>query len=147
MKAVAGPSCYGSGAGPVMFPKRSAMADNLSGYCILIVEDNFFVADEMRIILEGQGAAVIGPAPTAARALVLLEQDSQPDAALLDINLRDSASYPVADALRARGVPFMFLSAYEPWDVPELYRDVAFCGKPARPEDVTKALLTIIAPA
>jgi hypothetical protein len=77
----------------------------------------------------------------------LLEEDSPPDAAVLDINLQDNLSYPVADALRARGVPFVFLSAYDPWDVPELYRDVTFCGKPAISEHVATVLVTLIEPA
>jgi len=133
--------------GQAVFVKQVTMAANLSGYRVLVVEDNYFVADEMRATLEEQGAAVVGPAPTVVRALGLLEQAGPPDAAVLDINVRGDLSYPVVDALRARGVPFVFVSAYEPWEVPERYRNVTFCGKPAIPEQVTRALLTVIEPA
>ena len=42
--------------------------------------------------------------------------------ALLDINLRGEPLYPLAEALRARGVPFLFLTGYESLAIPEAWR-------------------------
>jgi hypothetical protein len=59
---------------------------------------------------------VLGPASTVATALRLLEEDERPDVALLDVNLGSELVTPVTEALRARGVPFVLGSAYEPVD-------------------------------
>ena len=55
---------------------------------------------------------MLGPAATLAEALELLAS-SAPDVALLDVNLRGEMVTPVAEALRARGVPFVVASAYD----------------------------------
>ena len=57
------------------------------------------------------GYRVLGPATTVAAALRLLDGEA-PDVALLDVNLRGEPVTPVAEALRARGVPFVLASAY-----------------------------------
>jgi len=60
---------------------------------VLVVEDEYFVAEEITRALEDRGAKVIGPAPTMADALTLIS-DGPLDAAILDINpaLRDDMS-------------------------------------------------------
>ena len=49
---------------------------------------------------------------------------------MLDINLHDERVYPVADALAARGVPFVFLTGYDAQGIPDAYTRVPSCGKP-----------------
>ncbi len=61
--------------------------------------------------LEDAGFAVIGPVRSVAQALESLETD-KPDAAVLDLNLAGENSVAVADALVARGIPFVVATGY-----------------------------------
>lgn len=81
------------------------------GRAVLIVEDEFLIAMDLKLILQGRGWDVIGPAPTVRSALGLLA-GSSPAVAVLDIHLGRELVTPVADALRARGIPFVIASAY-----------------------------------
>jgi CheY-like chemotaxis protein len=80
---------------------------------ILIVEDRYVIADDLTRALEQAGVVVIGPAPTIAAALRLLEATPILDGAILDIDLRGKPSFPVADALRNRNIPFVFFTGHE----------------------------------
>ena len=115
---------------------------DLSQCRILVVEDEFLVAEEIAQALEDRGAQVIGPFPTVSRALRYLEAGSPVDAAVLDINLQGEMVYPVADALRERGVPFVFATGYALWAIPERYRHLPRCEKPVDAASVIKALFT-----
>jgi CheY-like chemotaxis protein len=77
---------------------------------VLLVEDEYLIADEMRGWLRGAGADVVGPVPDAEQALDLIDEAAGLlDAAVLDVNLGDGeTAYPVADRLHALGVPFLF---------------------------------------
>lgn len=87
--------------------------DALSGLKLLLVEDNFLVAEYMRDMLVRYGCNVVGPAPRVEKALELMEGDNALDGAMLDINLQGELCFPIARALAARGVPFLFLTGYE----------------------------------
>lgn len=76
-----------------------------------MVEDEPIVGMLLEDMLLDLGVAVIGPAATLAEALALTGEGGL-DAALLDVNLGGERSYPVAEALAARGVPFLFLTGY-----------------------------------
>ncbi|MGT2468582.1 response regulator [Mesorhizobium atlanticum] len=93
---------------------------------ILIVEDEFIIAMDLKVMLERLGWRVLGPVPKVANALRLLE-DELPTLALLDVNLGDQLVTPVAEALRSRGVPFAVASAY---DKPELIGGAVPAGVP-----------------
>lgn len=83
---------------------------NLSGARVLIVEDAVLLALELDGGLRDAGAQVIGPAYDLPEALSLLDQPI--DAAVLDANLDGLSVSPVAEALAARGVPFVFATGY-----------------------------------
>ena len=63
-------------------------------------------------VLAQVGCIVIGPAATTESALALIEQEAV-DCAILDVKLVDGQVFPVADTLAARGVPFVFATAYQ----------------------------------
>jgi hypothetical protein len=65
------------------------------------------------------------------------------DFALVDINLRGVTAFPVADALLARGVPFVFTTGYGTSMIPEHYRDVAALQKPVTAAMLAKSLLIL----
>jgi CheY-like chemotaxis protein len=102
----------------------------LAGRRILIVEDNFIIAAALARILKAQGAEPIGPAATVSDALALIAQDERIDGAALDINLRGKMVYPVADALRAKNVPMVFMTGYDVKSIAPAYREVPCMQKP-----------------
>src|SRR3954452_25195679 len=105
-------------------------SDALNGRNLLIVEDEYMIAADLARALEDRGANVIGPAASVEDALELLDAEHQIDGAILDINLRGQRVYPVAEALRARGVPFVFASGYDSWVIPDAYASVPRLEKP-----------------
>ena len=112
--------------------------DALRGRRLLVVEDEYLIAASLARGLEGRGAEVVGPAGSVRDALALVEAaGGRLDGAVLDINLRDERVYPVADALVARGVPFIFLTGYDARVIPDAYAGVPRCEKP-----VSSALLS-----
>jgi len=87
------------------------MVDNAGHPRILLIEDNFLLAELMARDLESEGYAVVGPAGRIAPALRLAQRE-QLDGAILDLNLEGRMSFDVARALAARGVPFVFITGY-----------------------------------
>jgi DNA-binding response OmpR family regulator len=95
-----------------MKPQAAAQADAaLAGRRILVVEDESLVAMLLETALEDQQCVIVGPFARVPAALDAARQE-QVDMALLDVNLAGEKVYPVAEALSARGVPFLLLSGY-----------------------------------
>lgn len=101
----------------------------IAGQRILIVEDEYFIAADLRRALDQAGATVVGPVGEVGAALRLVEMEAL-DMALLDVNLAGEASYSVAEALERRGVPMLFLTGYDAWSMPERYRAAPRMAKP-----------------
>ena len=114
----------------------------LRGRRIMIVEDEMLVAMELESLLAEQGCAVIGPAPTADRALALLAE-GLPDAAILDVNLNGQTATPVAAALRAQNVPFLLATGYSQSLQAEL-KDTPRVDKPVNHERLVRALTQLL---
>jgi DNA-binding response OmpR family regulator len=106
-----------------------AAVSSLGGKKILIVEDNFLIAQDLRDLMRAAGCAVCGTAPSSAIALDLL-RDEMPDGVLLDVGLRDTDASPVALELVARGVPFLLITGYERDQLPEALRSSPCLLKP-----------------
>ena len=83
----------------------------LAGRRILVVEDEVVVAMMVEDLLLDLGCEVVGPAARLDQGL-RLAADEALDAAILDVNLNDRRSYPIAEELRRRGVPFLFATGY-----------------------------------
>src|SRR4051812_39296971 len=87
----------------------------LQGWRVLVVEDEALVAMMMEDGLPDAGAEIVGPACTVGEALEMIERrasDGGLSVAVLDINLEGAAVFPVADCLRALGVPYVFCTGY-----------------------------------
>jgi DNA-binding response OmpR family regulator len=80
---------------------------SLNGARILMVEDEPLIALEIGEGLVEAGAVVIGPSSTVARALDLVGTRDL-EAAILDVRLDGETVFPVAAALCARAIPFVF---------------------------------------
>lgn len=112
----------------------------LSGRRVLVVEDEYFIADDIARALKLLGAEVVGPAQSQAEAMGLVGSGEHIDFAVLDINLGGETVFPVADALRARGVPFVFATGYDQYCLPLAYADLPRWEKPFDPDALAKAL-------
>jgi CheY-like chemotaxis protein len=112
----------------------------LTDRCVLVVEDEFLIADDIGSAFAQLGITVVGPASTVERGLQLAVSSRQLDGAVLDINMRGEMIFPVADALKERGVPFIFTTGYDTEAIPERYRAVARCEKPLDMVEVVEAI-------
>ena len=77
--------------------------------------------------------------PAQAGTHVSRMQEGHPtpaDAAILDINLSSTLSYPLADRLAANAVPFVFLTGFDGWALPEAYRSAPRLSKPCLMDNV-----------
>lgn len=96
---------------------------------ILIVEDEGLIADDYASTLSQAGYRIVGPYPSVETALAAVE--SQPvDAALLDIQLHDEMSFPIAERLQRQNIPFAFLSGYGRQHLPPEVASCEFLPKP-----------------
>ena len=102
----------------------------LQGRHILDVEDEYFLADELNLVLEDAGAETLGPVASVESGLRILQGSTVPDAASLDVNLSGETVYRLADALMARGVPFLFTTGYDPAAIPAPYAHIRCLEKP-----------------
>ena len=107
---------------------------------ILIVEDDFNIAVDMARLFKAAGAEIVGPAATVPEALALVVGGERIDGAVLDITLRGALVYPVADALRSKGVPVVFLTGYDEEIAQSGYRDIPWLRKPVAVERVMEAI-------
>ena len=119
--------------------EKSKLLNFYQGKRILLVENEYFLADEVRRKLTMLGAVVIGPVADVAGALELIEV-SEIDAAVLDVHLGDEFVFPVADMLDELGIPFVFATGYEPAFIPGEYSGYALCEKPTELEKIADAL-------
>ncbi|MGP9822174.1 response regulator [Salinarimonas sp. NSM] len=110
---------------------------------ILICEDNPLIALDLQAIVENNGHEVVGVCDSAAAASRMLATQvdvARVEFALLDIDLTDGKSFGIAQALGERGVPFAFVSAARPSDLPESLRSARFVAKPYREDAILAAL-------
>jgi CheY-like chemotaxis protein len=112
----------------------------LSSRRVLVVEDEYFLADDMASALQRSGAEVIGPVPTLDQALTVLASGERVDLAVLDINLKGETAFPIADALSRHGVPFVFATGYSVSIVPPEHSAVPLLEKPLALHDLTAIL-------
>jgi CheY-like chemotaxis protein len=113
---------------------------------VLVVEDEMLVAMNIEDMLLDLGHEVAGLASRLEPALSLA-RDGAFDLAMLDVNLAGQQSFPVADVLIARGIPFLFATGYGSKGIAEAYRDRPVLQKPFRTRDLGEALERIDAAA
>jgi DNA-binding LytR/AlgR family response regulator len=111
------------------------------GRRILVVEDDYLVVEEMVHELQASGAEVVGPIANLPKAFERLENVSDIQGAVLDINLQGDEVYPLADELARRGIPFVFATAYDETALPTSYRRYKRFMKPVNVHEVAAALL------
>ena len=110
----------------------------LTGKRVLVVEDEVVIAMMVEDMLMDLGAEVVGPAATVERAIEVVASQAV-DVALLDMNLNGENSDRVADALKARGVPFVYATGYG--QSAAIQGQAEIIEKPYRRENMGLALL------
>ena len=120
------------------------MAELLGGRRILIVEDEWLVAQDMGDMVEELGGAVVGPAGKLAQGLALA-QSEELAGAILDVNLNGENTFALADRLLANNVPVIFVTGYDVKMLPERYSDVYRLAKPFTALAVERTFRTIFA--
>ena len=120
------------------------MDKSLCGRRVLVVEDEMLVCMMIEDMLADLGCESVTTAATVDQALAAIDAHTF-DAAMLDMNLNGNKSYPVADALKVRGVPFFFATGYGGYDMSEVYRDRSVVMKPFGEEDLNRVFTRLLA--
>jgi DNA-binding response OmpR family regulator len=111
-----------------------------------IVEDDFCLSTDLETVLRASGANVAAAFPEEDSALEWLHTCThRPDAALVDINLGSGPSFRVARALRAKNVPFIFITGYEPTIIPAEFNAEIRLQKPIELMTVARAVSQLLA--
>jgi CheY-like chemotaxis protein len=121
-------------------PVRSA---ELRGLRILVVEDEFLVAMELESMLEDLGGEVIGPIGRLDEAVAIAREDAL-DLAVLDVNVGGRVVTPVADALAARTIPFVFCTGYDAETLPVRHAAAPILTKPCHLDELENVLLSAL---
>ncbi len=119
------------------------MNSQLSGRRVLVVEDEVMVSWALEDMLAALGCQVVGPAARVSQALDMVREEAI-DLAVLDVNLNGQKSFPVADALVARGVPFVFSTGYNRDGFPDTYKVFPVMQKPYAITELTTALAGLL---
>lgn len=117
--------------------------DGLQGALVLVLENEWDVAEETTGILRRAGCRVLGPAPSVAAALDLLE-GATPDAALLEASLGPQMYVAVADRLQEHGVPFAFLGGRSQAELPVGYDAHRVLGRSVSPATLRAEVLALL---
>ncbi len=105
---------------------------------ILILEDDPLIALDLQTIVEGEGHEVVGVFDALAEAREHLGDGF--DFALLDIDVVDGKSFEIAAALLEKRVPFAFVSASRPSELPQNLRHARFIPKPFEEAAIVRSL-------
>jgi CheY-like chemotaxis protein len=116
---------------------------SLAGLRLLVVEDEAMVAMLIEDMLFELGCVVSGVAGTLSRGMALASDEGfRIDGAILDINLGGEKVYPVAEALAARRVPFIFSTGYGGVGVASEFAHVPILAKPYDQRALEQKLIT-----
>lgn len=124
-----------AGANPAEPSPRAERAD-LTGIRVLLAEDEPVVGLEIQAAVIEAGAEVVGRAQTLRQALDIAARESL-SAAVLDVNLDGEMVFPLAEVLKARGVPILFVTGYDLEDIaPKAFGDALVLRKPVQTDSV-----------
>ena len=120
-------------------------APGLSGRKILVVEDEWMIAEHLSMLLEDMECEVVGPVGNVADALAKAENE-QIDCALVDANLNGSSSSPIVEVLVAKDMPFIMVTGYGGLELPTPAMNAASrLNKPFTAPELARALTVIFA--
>lgn len=115
----------------------------LQGSRILVVEDEFLLAMDIESAIREEGGEIVGPIVSLEEAVATAEREAL-NAAVLDLNLRGEMSYPVAEVLDRRQIPFLFATGYSQNRLPNEFRSRPCLRKPFTWLALTTALQRLL---
>src|SRR5262245_42360311 len=107
---------------------------------VLIVEDDPIIADAMARLVEDNLDCNTTTAGSVARAMALLDADAEVGFGILDVEVADGDSFPLAEELAQRHIPFIFISGSDPRRVPADLATAPFYRKPVFPDHFLKVV-------
>ncbi len=110
-----------------------------TGRRVIVVEDEMMIAMLLEDMLQDLGHTVVGVAGRLEAALELA-RGTDADLAILDVNLSGEASFPVAQVLTERGLPFMFATGYGNLGLEAPFQGTLTLKKPFELKDLSLAL-------
>jgi two-component SAPR family response regulator len=118
-------------------------SSRLDGLRVIIVEDETLLAMLIEDMLSELGCEVLWTAHRVGKALDLVAR-SEPDAAVLDVNIAGDEVYPVAEVLAKRNIPFLFATGYGARGLQDSWRDRPIVQKPFQKEHLSQGLLAAL---
>lgn len=118
------------------------MSDRVKGRRLLVVEDEFLIALDVRATVADLGGWVVQLASHLDQALDQA-RTADIDAALLDVNVNGAHIYPVASVLRERGIPFAFVTGYDDLMLPDGFAGAPLLKKPFCRDDIARVLMEL----
>lgn len=113
---------------------------------VLVVEDEYFIAEELRHVLSEAGFQVLGPASSNGAALDLLEAEL-PHVATLDVHMGGVRVTPVAERLQQLNIPFVLASASSTHELSSdpVLASAVNLGKPTDADRLVKTIRNLVA--
>lgn len=121
----------------------SEQPSHRGGFRVLLVEDENLVAMLLEDMLVELGHSVVGPVSQLKKAVEIAQREAI-DLAILDVNISGEQVYPVAQALAARGIPFIFSTGYGERGLPPQYRGHPTLQKPFQQDDLEKLFAVVL---
>ena len=112
--------------------------EQLNHFRVLVVEDNYLIAEDVAEVLREVGIYVVGPVGKFQEACHIV-QDTPLDCAVLDINIVGGTAFPLIDVLIQSNVPVLLMTGYDQEELPVKYRSLPLIQKPLLQGDVVGA--------
>ena len=120
-------------------------ADVLQGAKVLVLEDETLVSMMVEDMLMDLGCEIVGPFARLDQAITAVNAGAQVDLALLDVNLGGERSFPLAEILAEKGVPFVFTTGYDESGMPDPWRGRPSLRKPFMMHEMSTVLKSALA--
>lgn len=112
----------------------------LSDCNVLVVEDDCRIASSICAAIASAGGTPIGPCATILDALAKISELEAIDGAVLDVQLGEGLSYPLAQALKMTRIPFMFLTGLAKEEMSAAFASSPYMRKPFTASSLVRAL-------
>ena len=111
----------------------------MTGRRVLVVEDDYCLANDTARALQGAGAEIMGPCATEEDARAELGKQ-RPDAVVVDINLGLGPFFKLAETLKDAGIPFVLTTGYDAGVIPAEFDHVERLQKPLQLRQIVGAV-------
>ena len=122
-----------------MSSMRSEPGGALDGCRVLVIEDEYFLAEDLAAELSARGAKIVGPISDLRKAQDQVSDDNF-DVAVIDVNLKGELAWPIADRLKTENIPFVFVTGYSASILPHRFRSIRTWQKPCDITNLSEAI-------